>query len=231
MFCCASTDRGIYLTAILGGLVNSTASAAELASTLSATGLVAVTVPVVLLTSVAMFLRNILILAIFDFAAVRTAALPLLAMTSVAGWWIYLDYRKADDVERGPSLTLSSPVSLWKVLRLALLFLLVQVLATLGQRHLGSAGFEVVSALGGLVSSASATAASANLAMHGTVTAAQAGVAAVLTSMASALMNLPIVQQQKGTRPAMRELTISSVLQISAGIIVLSLQARLLPCL
>jgi hypothetical protein len=65
--------------------------------------------------------------------------------------------------------------------------------------------------------------------MHGTVTAAQAGVAAVLTSMASALINLPIVQQQKGTRPAMRELTISSVVQISAGLITLLLQAKLFP--
>jgi energy-converting hydrogenase Eha subunit A len=64
--------------------------------------------------------------------------------------------------------------------------------------------------------------------MHGTVTSAQAGVAAVLTSMTSALMNLPIVQQQKGTRPAMRELTISSLVQISAGIIVLLVQGRLL---
>jgi uncharacterized membrane protein (DUF4010 family) len=222
-------SRGVYLTAILGGLVNSTASAAELASTLSATGLVAITVPVVLLTSVAMFLRNILILAIFAHAAVRIAVLPLLAMSAVAGWWIYRDYRKADQLEHGPSLTLSSPISLWKVLRLALLFLSVQVLATLGQRHLGSAGFEVVSALGGLVSSASATAASASLAMHGTVTSAQAGIAAVLTSMASALMNLPIVQQQKGTGPAMRALTISSVFQIGVGIAVLIVQAKLLP--
>jgi hypothetical protein len=46
--------------------------------------------------------------------------------------------------------------------------------------------------------------------------------------MTSALMNLPIVQQQKGTRPAMRELTISSLVQISAGIIVLLVQGRLL---
>jgi uncharacterized membrane protein (DUF4010 family) len=40
-------SKGIYLTAILGGLVNSTASVAELASTLPAAGLVSLTVPVV----------------------------------------------------------------------------------------------------------------------------------------------------------------------------------------
>lgn len=219
-------SRGIYLTAILGGLVNSTASAAELASTLSATGLGSLAVPVVLLTSVAMFLRNIIILAIFGYAAVRTAVLPLLAMTAVAAFWIYRDYRKAQHTAGGPTLPLTSPISLLKVLRLAFLFLAVQIVATLGQRHFGSAGFEVVSLLGGLVSSASSTAAAASLAIHHTVTPVQAGIAAVLTSMASASMNLPIVQRQKGTRPAMRELMISSGLQILAGIAVLVLQMR-----
>lgn len=221
-------SRGVYLTATLGGLVNSTASAAELASTLSALNLASLTVPVVLITSVAMFLRNIVILAIFARAAIRTAALPLLAMSAVAGWWVYRDYQKADKLEQGPSLTLTSPLSLAKVLRLAFLFLAVQVLATLAQRHLGGTGFEVVCVLGGLVSSASTTAAAANLAMHGTVTPAQAGVAAFLTSLTSSLMNLPIVQRQKGTRPAMRELTISSALQIAVGIAVLVVQTKVL---
>jgi len=222
-------SRGLYLTAILGGLVNSTASAAELASTLSTTGLGSLTVPVVLLTSVAMFVRNMLILAIFAHSAVRTAAMPLLAMTLVAGFWIYGDRRKAESLERSPSLAISSPISLGKVLRLALLFLAVQVLATLGQRRLGGAGFEAVSVLGGLVSSASATAAAANLALHGIVTPEQAGTAAVLTSMASACMNLPMVQRQKGTRPAMRELMTTSIFQIAVGITVLALQEMVFP--
>ena len=222
-------SRGVYLTAILGGLVNSTASAAELASTLSATGLGSLTIPVVLLTSVAMFLRNMLILVIFAYTTVRTAALPLLAMMVVAGFWIYRDYRTAENLEHSPLLTISSPISLGNVLRLALLFLAVQVLATLGQRHLGGAGFEVVSVLGGMVSSASATAAAANLALHGIVTPEQAGIATVLTSMASACMNLPIVQRQKGTRPAMRELLMTSLFQIATGVAVLTLQQKLFP--
>jgi uncharacterized membrane protein (DUF4010 family) len=219
-------SRGVYLTAILGGLVTSTASAAELASTLSATGLGSLAVPAVLLTSVAMFLRNIIILAIFGHAAVRTAVLPLLAMTAVAGFWIYRSYRKAEAAECGPPLALTSPISLFKVLRLAVLFLAVQMLATLGQRHFGSAGFETASLLGGLVSSASSTAAAANLALYHTVTPAQAGIGAVLASMASASMSLPMVQRQKGTRPAMRELVTSSALQIVTGIGVLVLQVK-----
>lgn len=221
-------SRGIFLTAILGGLVNSTAAAAELASTLSAIGLSSLAVPMVLLTSVAMFLRNITILAIFGYAAVRTAALPLLAMAVVAGFWIYWDYHKAKPVAKSPTLALTSPISLIKVLRLGLLFLLIQVLATLGRRHFGSTGFEVVSVLGGFASSASSTAAAATLSMHRTVTPAQAGIAAVLTSMASASMNLPMVQKQKETRPAMRELVASSAIQMAVGIGVLLLQTHCL---
>jgi energy-converting hydrogenase Eha subunit A len=78
-----------------------------------------------------------------------------------------------------------------------------------------------VSLLGGFVSSASSTAAAANLAMHHAVKPAQAGIAAVLTSIASASMNLPMIQRQQGTRPAMRELAISLTLQIVAGLGVL----------
>jgi uncharacterized membrane protein (DUF4010 family) len=219
-------SKGIYLTAILGGLVNSTASVAELSSTLAEAGLVSLTIPVVLLTSVAMFLRNVLILAIFAHDAVRTAALPLLAMTAVAAFWIYRDRKQAEQVEDEISLTLTSPISLKKVLRFGALFLGVQVLATLGQRMVGSTGFQIVSVLGGLISSASTTAASANMAMHGKVTASQAGIAVVLTSMASALVNLPIVQRQAKTRPILRALVLSSLLQVAVGIAVLAIQSR-----
>jgi uncharacterized membrane protein (DUF4010 family) len=224
-------SKGVYLTAILGGLVNSTASVAELATTLPAAGLVSFTTPVVLLTSVAMFLRNVVILAIFAPSAVRTAAFPLVGMAVVAGYWVFRDRKKAEDLEGEVSLTIGSPVSLRRILKFGILFLLVQVVATLGQRMLGGAGFQIVSVLGGLVSSASTTAASANLAMHGSVTASQAGMAAVLTSMASALVNLPIVLRQTRDRSVVRELVISSALQIAVGIAALGLQLRLLPAL
>ena len=221
-------SKGIYVTAIFGGLVNSTAAVAELSSTLSAMALTSLTVPVVLLTSVAMFLRNIVILAIFAPTAIRTAALPLLAMTAVAASWIYRDRQRAEEVKSDVLLTLPSPISLRKVLRFAFLFLLVQVLATIGQRFLGGAGFEVVGALGGLVGSSSTTAAAANMAMHARVTAAQAGMAAVLASMVSALVDLPIVCRQKDPTSRMHELVISSMLQVIVGAAVLFLQAKYL---
>jgi uncharacterized membrane protein (DUF4010 family) len=219
-------SKGIYLTAILGGLVNSTATAAELTSTMSGSDLVGLTVPVILLTSVSMFFRNLLILAIFARGAVRTAALPLTAMTVVAAYWVYRDRHKVTDVDQEVTIDLGSPVSLKKVSSFAILFLLLQMVATLGQRWIGNLGFQIVSVLGGLFSSASTTAAAANMAMHGHVDQSQAGVAVVLTSISSALINLPLVQRRARLRPQMRGLVLSSVLQVVVGIAILLLQVR-----
>jgi uncharacterized membrane protein (DUF4010 family) len=218
-------SRGIYVTAILGGLVNSTATAAELISTLAGANMLELSISAILLTSVSMFFRNLLILAIFARGAVRTAALPLIAMGMVAAYWTYRGRGKAATVPREVKLDLGSPVSLRRVSSFALLFLALQIVATLGQRFLGNAGFQIVSFVGGLFSSASTAAAAANMAMHGKVTSAQAGVAVVLTSIASALVNLPIVQRK--AKPVMKELLLSSLLQIVIGIAVVVLQMTL----
>jgi len=219
-------SKGIYLTAIFGGLVNSTATVAELASTLSGADLVGLTVPVVLLTSVSMFLRNFIILAIFAPGAIRTAAIPLVAMSLVAAYWVYRDRHRATNIEKEVSIDVGSPVSLRKVASFALLFLILQIVATLGQRWLGSAGFQTISVLGGLFSSASTTAAAASMAMHGHVAQSQAGIAVILTSISGALINLPLVQRQAKLRSQLRELVLSSALQAIIGIAILFLQVR-----
>src|SRR5271154_4989614 len=73
--------RGTYYAAFLGGLVNSTAAATELCGLFrevdNSSSLV---VAAIMITSVAMFLRNLVILAIFAPAAVGTALIPLVAL-------------------------------------------------------------------------------------------------------------------------------------------------------
>jgi uncharacterized membrane protein (DUF4010 family) len=221
-------SKGIYLTAVFGGLVNSTATVAELVSTLSESDLVGLTIPVVLLTSVSMFFRNLIILAIFAHEAIQTAAIPLIAMSLVAGYWVYRDRHRATEIEKEVTIDVSSPVSLKKVSSFALLFLILQIVAILGQRWIGNAGFQIVNILGGLFSSASTTAAAANMAMHGHVAQSQAGVAVVLTSISSTLINLPLVQRRPKLRPQMRELVFSSALQAIIGIALLFLQVRVI---
>lgn len=220
-------SKGLYPTAILGGLVNSTAAVAEMISTLPAAGLTGATVSVVLLTSVAMFLRNFLILAIFAPHAVRFAVLPLLAMTLIATLWAYREREKFGSSRTGSGLPLTSPVSLKKVSVFAGVFLVIQVLGTLAQRMFGSSGLQAVSVLGGLISSASTTAAAANLVIHDKIVAGEAGTATVLTSIASLLVDLPIVHKQIRDKSIIRNLYATSLLQAIAGVAVLFLQTKI----
>jgi uncharacterized membrane protein (DUF4010 family) len=208
--------RGVAFTAVLGGLVNSTATTAELSSTLPAAGLLDSTVMAVLLTSVAMFTRNLFLLAIFAPAAVKFAFAPLLVMSLVAGWfaWQGRSTGNVPEVE----LALESPVSLGKVLRFGILFLAIQVLGTIATRWLGNAGLLLISIFGGAVSSASTTAAAANLSAHGHISPSQAAIATVATSIVSTMVNLPLVYRQPSSRPVFRRVLSATALQLAGGI-------------
>lgn len=217
--------RGVALTAVLGGMVNSTAATAEFAGTLPASGLLSQTVVAVLLTSVAMFARNLLLLAIFAREAVPYAIAPMVTMTAIAGFFVWRRHRPRDE-EREMDLNLTSPVSFAKVFRLGGLFILIQVIGTAATRWLGNAGLLAVSMIGGTVSSASTTAAAANLAAHGKTTALQAGMATVVTSIVSTAVNLPILYRHTEAKPIIGEITLATALQIAGGITVMILQAH-----
>jgi uncharacterized membrane protein (DUF4010 family) len=88
-------------------------------------------------------------------------------------------------------------------------------------RWLGNSGVLLVSVIGGTVSSASTTAAAANLLTHGNVSAQQADIATVLTSIASTTMNLPIVKRQIKVKGVMREIVFATILQGIVGIVIL----------
>jgi uncharacterized membrane protein (DUF4010 family) len=213
------SSRGLYYSALLGGLVNSTATIAELSGYLKGQddSIEPVAIVIDLLTIVAMFLRNLLILAIFARGAVQNAAVPLAIMSLAAFICIWLQ-RRHRHVEIG-ELKLSSPLSLPKVFRFGFIFLLIEIIGTIGQRYLGHFGFLFVSVIGGLVSSASTAGAAATLALHGKITMQTAGLATVLTSMASALSNLPVLHQQIHQWTITRKLILLSVGIVVIGIV------------
>ena len=91
-------------------------------------------------------------------------------------------------------------------------------------RWLGNSGVLLVSVIGGTISSASTTAAAANLLTHGNVSAQQAGTATVLTSIASTAMNLPIVKRQIKVKGVMRKIVLATTLQGIVGIIILIIE-------
>jgi uncharacterized membrane protein (DUF4010 family) len=91
----------------------------------------------------------------------------------------------------------------------------------LAQRYLGGGGFLLVSLLGGLVSSASTVAAAAVLAAHGRISFALAGAATVLSSVSSALVNLPLLYRQSQQKAVTRRVALLSVGMAAAGLVVL----------
>lgn len=220
------SSRGLYYSAILGGMVNSTATIAELSSFLGSAGenTMPLATTINFLTIVAMFIRNLLIVAIFARTAVLSAIAPLTAMAITAVAFIWLQ-RKHSEKQVG-DLQLSSPLSLSKVLKFGLIFLAIEVVGNVGQRYFGHLGFLVVSVIGGLVSSASTTGAPATLAMHGAIPAETAGIATVLTSMASALSNLPLLHQQVRQWAITRRLTLLSFGIVTIGLIAMIVFGR-----
>jgi uncharacterized membrane protein (DUF4010 family) len=215
--------RGVYVSAFLGGFVNSSAAAVELARPLAARGTSpGGAVAALLLTIVAMFARNLLILALFSPSAVLTAAVPILAMTALA--LLFVRRERAGMEDSPGEIQLESPVSLKRVLSFAGLFLLIQIVSTLGERYLGNTGFLGISVLGGLVSSASTSAAAANMVGHGQMQAALAGYAVVLASVASALVNLPIIHRSVKNSSVSRRLAICTVVLSMVGVASLVLE-------
>ncbi len=223
-------SRGLYYSAVLGGMVNSTATIAELSGSLVGNAENQSTLPMAVtinfLTIVAMFIRNLLILGIFARAAVPAIA-PLTAISLGAFACIWLQRKRA--TRQTAEARLSSPLSLAKVLKFGLIFLVIEIVGNTGQRYFGYFGFLLVSVIGGLVSSASTASAAATLAAHGKISAATAGLATVLTSMASALSNLPFLHQQIKRWPITRTLTVLSLCIVLAGVIAIFLSRKLLP--
>jgi uncharacterized membrane protein (DUF4010 family) len=210
------STRGLYLGALFGGLVNSSATVAELGTRLRATGLVGRATTLCLLTTIAMFARNLILATIFSPRSLSATLVPLLAMSLVAGFWVWRDRRIEESVPG--TLTLTSPISLTKVLWFGIVFISIEIGGTLLTRYFGSGGMLATGIFGGLVSSASTTAAAATMAMHGKITAALAGSTTVLTSLASAGVNLPIVWRTTRDKAVSRALTIKMATVIGTGI-------------
>lgn len=216
--------RGVYLSGFLGGFVNSSAAALELTRTMAlGSGTPSgMATAALLLTIVAMFARNLLIVAVLAPSAVPAAAAPLLAMAVLAV--LFVRRARAEGVESTGEIHLESPVSLVRVMSFAVLFVLIQIVSTLGERYLGKIGFLGISALGGLVSSASTSAAAANLVGRHQMASALAGEGVVLASIASALVNLPIIRRSAKDRALSRRLTALTGVVCGLGIAILVLQ-------
>jgi len=173
-----------------------------------------------------MFVRNLLILAVLAPTAIITALAPLAGMCIAAVIFVWLSQRGT--AHDGADIQLESPVSLLRVLSFALLFLAIQVCSTLGQRYLGKYGFLVVSFMGGLVSSASTSAAAANMVARTHLHTALASEGVVLASVASALVNVPILHRRMRNPALIRRLAVLTVFITSIVITLMAIQEHVL---
>ncbi len=189
--------RGIEVGAFLGGLINSSVTVTDLALRVRAANgcLARVAFRGVLLATAAMLVRNALLVLILDRSAFVVAAIPLTLMLLVPVGALLVDQLlpPAEPVADGPRLQLQSPFSLPAAFKFGLIFLVLQITGGLAERSLGQVGFYAVSIAGGLVSSASAVASAATLGAAGTLSAVVAGTGAALASVASIVVNLPLV--------------------------------------
>lgn len=191
-------ERGIELTGFLGGLVNSSVATRELAQRAKdAPGEMTDTVyHGIVLAIAAMLIRNGVLLAILAPYALRSAALAFVLMLGVSAGLALLGRRQSATVTSEPSrplLTLQSPFSLKSALKFGLLLVVIQIAGVFGQQALGQFGIYVTSLLGGLFSSSSAVAAAAALAAQGKISGQVAGNCAVIASLTSVMVNLPLI--------------------------------------
>lgn len=219
--------RAVELTGFLGGLVNSTATVAELATrTRSSHGtLSGFTYSGIVLATAAMLLRNAVILGILAPFALLAAAIPLglMFLGAAAAARLGRPIAAADDSDI-PLTSLQSPFSLTAALRFGFVFLVLQVAGNLAQQTLGNTGFYGVSAIGGVISSASAVASAANLAASGTLTPQAAASGAVLASVTSAVVSLPLVRRVTGERSLTRRVAMAVTATALLGVIGIFIQ-------
>jgi uncharacterized membrane protein (DUF4010 family) len=175
-----------------------------------------------LLTSIAMFVRNRVILAISP-AAASIAIGPLQAMTGGAP--LCLEGARERGTEPVRSLHLDSPVSLRHVPNFGPLFELMELLGTMRGAVPGSFGFLALGLLGGTISSASARP-EAITAIHGKLSR-RGGCGDGVLSIASAPVNLPLAQRQSSDKSLTRRLAAISLLLVAAGFVVLAVRQRI----
>ena len=215
-------EKGLYLSAIFGGLVNSTATVAEISSRAQQCGLISKVAGLSLLVTVAMFVRNLVIVAIFSPLSLPAAVIPILAMTFIAAIWIVRNNMNNKEINGTSfSLELDSPISIPKVLWFGFLFLVIQLGGALLTKLFGSYGILATGIFGGLVSSASTTAAAASLASHGTISPSMAGTVTILSSLASTVVNLPILWKVLSSRSEFRRIAFQIVTVMLSGIIII----------
>ena len=116
---------------------------------------------------------------------------------------------------------LDSPFSLTQAIKFGALFLVLSVVGALAKSALGKGGFYAVSALGGLVSSASSVASAGELAAHAKLSVEVGGIGAAIAAMTSAAVNVPLMARI-GREPSLtRTIGFATAIVVLVGLVAL----------
>jgi len=198
--------RGMELTAFFGGLVNSRKVIVELMSRVAVAGeeLTLTARKGIILATGSMLIRNALIVGIFAPQALyRCATTFVLMLLSTVLLWCRA--ARQDGNDQPPDIPVTSPFKLSAVLKFGLVFLALNVLGALAERHLGAASFYVVSVLGGLLSSASSITAAATLAGREKIPIDTGANGIILSSITSVVANIPLIITMTSNRELRRQ--------------------------
>ena len=214
--------RGTEISGFLGGLVNSNFTVIELSSRVRQTSgaFVASAYRGILLATTAMLVRNVGLLLILAPLALVGSLAAFALMLGASTLLVLWSYRARDrrTTEEAARIKLDLPFSLPLALRYGAVFLVLHIVGGLAQREFGEVGFYFVSAIGGLMSSASAVAAAAALASQGSMSPTVAGTGAVLASFTSISFSLSFVLRTRN-RALITRLASAMVCVAIAGLI------------
>ncbi len=222
--------RGMEITAFFGGLVNSRKVMVELATRLREVGtdFLPTVHRGIILATLAMLLRNGLIVALLSPAALLPVSIPLGMM--LATGMVLFGWRPAGTSRTGERmpLKLESPFKLSAAIKFGAVFLLLNVIGALAQRQFGKESFYFVSMAGGLLSSGSSIAAAANLIAQGEIPVSTGVNGIILSSFTSILVNIPLLRGLGKEGGVWKSAALALVLIAAAGLAGMWLN-RLLP--
>jgi uncharacterized membrane protein (DUF4010 family) len=195
--------RGLFASAILGGVVSSTATTMALAGrarenpgSSRSLGIAAVSANAV------QFPRLLVLIAVVDAVFAQRVLLAFLAMTSVGALAAVTLWRRSIDGNDRVLLSISNPYSITPALKFGGLFVAILLVVRVAQAWLGEAGIYAAAVLGGPLSTSAVALSLANVSAAGRLDPGDATLALLLGITANAVTKFGICWAQGSSRLA-----------------------------
>jgi len=187
--------KGIRLTGLLGGIASSTAVTISIAQlSREHRQLARPFASSVIIAWVIMFIRVILIAAVFNAALIRHLWIPMAAALAAGLLWYAVLNKQEQSEHRGDHVKLVNPFELGPAIKFGILFTLILAAAKIAHVYLGTAGTYVSGFLAGLADVDAITLSLAKFSgPSGAIAVGVAGRAVVLASVANTVVKGGIV--------------------------------------